>query len=426
SNGSVHMQEKVISTTRASDSRSCNLLLQSGFICPSSKGIYHLAPPLLRSIEKLSSLIDEKMAGIYAQKLQMSSLLNKDIWKKSGRWDDFGNELIRMQVGGIEHCLSPTHEEAVCMTLTHSFSKTLSHKHLPLRLYQTSTKFRNELNPQRGLLRCREFLMNDLYTFDADKTNAIETYNLVCEIYTEFFKDLNVPVTKANASSGLIGGEFSHEYHMLAEVGEDKVYICPHTHQAWNSDCMSETDKLNSNDLTPVNGIEVGHTFLLGQKYSKLFNVEVVGSKSKSTPCEMGCYGLGVTRILAACLEILSTNTGMRWPHKICPYKICMIAPKTGSKEFESGLSIIHDIYDKMQDVAELRSDVIIDDTIKRTIGWKTKHANLIGYPVVIVFGKGLNCEEKYAEVIIQNHKEQITKHIPLNGVVEFAEQFFK
>nr|XP_009858012.1 probable proline--tRNA ligase, mitochondrial [Ciona intestinalis] len=423
SNGSVHMQENIISTFRASDSRSANLLLQSSFISPSSKGIYHFMPPLVKSLEKLTSLIDEKMKNICAQKVQMSMLSGKDIWSLSGRWDAFGKELITTNLGEAKHCLSPTHEEAVCKVLSQTFNKFLSYRHLPLRLYQTNTKFRNEPDPQRGLLRCREFLMNDLYTFDTTKKAAVETYNAVCNIYEEFFKELNIPVTKAQAGSGLIGGDFSHEYHILAGVGEDNIFICPDTGQAWNSECTNIEKKLDT--LKQVDGIEVGHTFYLGKKYSKMFKTSFLTPDSKPVPCEMGCYGLGVTRILAACLEVLSTESGMRWPHKIAPYKVCLVLPKTGSKEFENGTAAVNNVFDKLQNYPLLKNDVIIDDTPKRSIGWKTKHANLIGYPLVIVFGKGLNSEEQYAEVIIQNPDQQLTKHVPLQNVVEFIHDYF-
>lgn len=400
--GGTHVQNSVIASTRASESKSHNFLLQSGLIQPASNGVFYYMPAFLRSIEKLTTLIDFHMEKAECQKLSLPALGSKALWDKSGRWDLFGNELIKTKVGGADYCLCPTHEEAIC-DIMNGYMKQLSYYHLPVRLYQITTKYRNELRPHYGLLRGREFIMKDLYSFDADVESALVTYDRICTAYLEFFNSLNVPVVKTRASTGVIGGNLSHEFHILCDIGEDKVAICKETGAASNIEVLDEL--LQNAHMDIQNGIEVGHTFFLGQLYSDKFKVKYVDKSSKLAPVEMGCYGLGVTRIIAACIELLSNDSGMRWPSSIAPYQICIIPPKQGSKEFDQGVKEAFNIYDALQKTSQFCGQVIIDDRHQKSIGWRRRHANLIGYPWVIVLGKRSILKNEI-EVIQQNCRE--------------------
>ena len=352
----------------------------------------------------------------------MASLGPKALWDKTKRWSEFGEELITTEIGSSMFCLSPTHEEAIC-SMVGRYAKMLSHMHGDIRLYQTSTKFRGELRPHGGLLRCREFLMNDLYTFDVDARHAEQTYNEVGHTYDSIFSNLEIDVLKAVAGTGLIGGSRSHEYHVRCDLGEDKISIDEYTGQIYNSE--HEQVKKTSQKFKEVRAIEVGHMFYLGDKYSKLMNSLVIDQLGRAVPYQMGCYGLGVTRILGACLETLSVDNGMRWPSLIAPYKVCIVPPKAGSIEEKAcGQDAVYSLYDSLQKAICLQDDVIIDDRVNRTIGWRLKHANMIGYPAVLVIGKGLRSSKPTAEIILQG-KTNSTNFLPIEHVYDYLNHYF-
>ncbi|CAK8678050.1 unnamed protein product [Clavelina lepadiformis] len=420
--GGTHLQQNLISSARASESKSSNLLLQTGLISPSCAGMFHFLPPLLRSIKKLEALIDKHMLDIDGQKLQLSSLGPKWIWDKTGRWATFGDELLTTQVSGSHYCLSPTHEEAICSVMS-QYLKQLSHVHLPIRLYQTTTKYRGEAKPHSGLLRCREFIMNDLYTFDVDEQSAATTYQSVCNMYDNIFRDLGVAVIKASAGTGVIGGVMSHEYHIKSDVGEDKVGFCEKSHQAWNLSNMTLDElPVDPEYIKEIKCIEVGHTFLLGSHYSKKLDVHYINKNQDTVACEMGCYGLGVSRIIAACLEAMSSENALRWPLALAPYKVCIIPPKSGSREESMNTDLVNELYDLLHNTTEFTDDVIIDDRTNRTIGWRAKHANLVGYPVTIVVGKTIMDTEPKLEVILQKEKDS-TNYISVPDVVDYLKK---
>ncbi|XP_072019571.1 probable proline--tRNA ligase, mitochondrial [Amphiura filiformis] len=373
--------------------KSLQLMLNAGLIQSAGPGTFHFLPLALRSLEKLIKLIDSTMGEIGAQKIAMPCLTKAELWKTSGRWDTMGAELFRLSDRhGGEYCLGPTHEEAITSLI--GSEKSLSYKHLPLRLYQTTTKFRDEMTPKFGLLRGREFYMKDMYTFDTTEAKAMETYNAVCVAYETLFRRLGVACLKAVGDTGSIGGSVSHEYHFIAETGEDKVFHCSKCGLSKNKELI-DGDKppcpegLSGNDC-PIehhHAIEVGHTFYLGTKYSQVFDASYVDPSGKHRTLEMGCYGLGVSRILAACIEVLSKGSEVRWPRLIAPYQVCIVPPKAGSKE-EQGIQIAESLYDDISQLPGFRGEVVIDDRYDKTIGHRRKDANIIGYPYVIVVGK--------------------------------------
>ncbi|KAK1340045.1 hypothetical protein QTO34_018609 [Cnephaeus nilssonii] len=307
--------------------KSQRLMLQVGLIHPASSGCYHLLPYTVRAMEKLVRVIDQEMQAIGGQKVNMPSLSPAELWRASNRWDLMGKELLRLRDRhGKEYCLGPTHEEAI--TALVASQKTLSYKQLPFLLYQVTRKFRDEPRPRFGLLRGREFYMKDMYTFDSSPEAARQTYSLVCDAYSSLFDRLGLRCVKVQADVGSIGGTMSHEFQLPVEIGEDRFAVCTSCSFSANVETLDSSQMICpacQGPLTETKGIEVGHTFYLGTKYSSIFNAQFINVHGKPSLAEMGCYGLGVTRILAAAIEVLSTEDCIRWPSLLAPYQVCLI-----------------------------------------------------------------------------------------------------
>ncbi|XP_076026252.1 putative proline--tRNA ligase, mitochondrial [Genypterus blacodes] len=385
--------------------KSQRLMQQAGLIHPSSPGCYYILPATVRSMEKLVRLIDQEMHGIGGQKLDMPSLCSADLWRSSDRWNLMGKELFRLKDRhGADYCLGPTHEEAVTTLVAHQ--ATLSYKQLPLLLYQITRKFRDELKPRFGLLRGREFYMKDMYSFDVSEEAAHDTYESVCGAYARLFSRLGLRCVKVRADTGNIGGKLSHEFQLPADVGEDRLLVCGTCNFSANAETMtseeSECPQCNTGTLVESKGIEVGHTFYLGTKYSHIFNASFSNAQNKPSVAEMGCFGLGVTRILAAAVEVMSTEDGIRWPGLLAPYQVCVVPPKKGSKTDEvAGLAeeLAHTLGETLPG---LRGEVLLDDRTHMTIGKRLKDASRLGYPYVIVAGQDALEETPRYEVICQ------------------------
>ncbi|NXE18935.1 SYPM protein, partial [Ardeotis kori] len=400
--------------------RSQKLMVQGGLIHPASPGCYHYLPPALRAMEKLVRVMDEEMQGIGGQKLNMPSLSSAELWRASGRWDQMGPELFRLaDRHGKGYCLGPTHEEAVTELV--AAQSNLSYRQLPLRLYQVTRKFRDEPKPRFGLLRSREFYMKDMYTFDASEEAARQTYDLVCDAYRSLFDRLGLPFVKVQAATGSIGGTMSHEFQLPADIGEDKLVLCPEGHFAANVETLSREQTscpTCGEKLTQTRGIEVGHTFYLGTKYSSVSNAVFYSPENKLQLAEMGCYGLGVTRILAASIEVLSTEDSIRWPSLIAPYQLCFIPPKRGSKEEEEGGALLERLYHHLADaLPHLAGDSVLDDRTQMTIGKRLKDASKLGYPYVVVAGKRVREDPPVFEIWNQNAGEVL--FLTKEGVIE-------
>ncbi|NWX51204.1 SYPM protein, partial [Steatornis caripensis] len=401
--------------------RSQRLMLRAGLIHPCGPGCYAYLPLAVRAMEKLVGAMDEEMQAVGGQKLNMPSLSSAELWRASGRWDRMGPELFRLaDRHGKDYCLGPTHEEAVTELLVAAQSN-LSYKQLPLRLYQVTRKFRDEPKPRFGLLRSREFYMKDMYTFDASEEAARHTYDLVCDAYRSLFNRLGLPFVKVRAATGTIGGTVSHEFQLPADVGEDRLVLCPNGHFAANVETLDGEQTscpACGEKLTQTKGIEVGHTFYLGTKYSSVSNAVFYTPENKPQLAEMGCYGLGVSRILAASIEVLSTEDSIRWPSLIAPYQLCFIPPKGGSKEEEEGAALLERVYDNLAEVLpHLAGDAVLDDRTQLTIGKRLKDANKLGYPYVVVAGKRVCEDPPVFEVWDQNAGEVL--FLTKEGVIE-------
>ncbi|GBB94877.1 hypothetical protein RclHR1_02430018 [Rhizophagus clarus] len=498
---------------------SYRLMIRAGLIRRSSSGIYSLLPLALRSLDKIERIINFEMTNIGAQKLSLPTLLSANAWKQTGRWKSAGSELFRLKDRKeSDYCLAPTHEEEITQLVAHEIA---SYRQLPLRLYQIGKKYRDEMRPRCGLLRGREFIMKDLYTFDTSEEAALRTYEEVLFAYKNIFNKIGIPFVIADADSGNIGGTKSHEFHFLSQAGEDLILICsncgysaneeraygslPLTKQAENGTnkepifnfgisknnrliiCILGSghvlnifklraaangnsfeniqitkdlkDILNNNyneidiyvdntfqtnlldletllsnklideniykliysnkhlvtihhgdihntspgDGCPIcscstnnfyplighNAIEVGHTFLLGTKYSEPLKATFAPETSQSMGdlglIQMGCYGIGISRILAAIIESSHDEYGIIWPSSVAPYRVCII-PNSDESLIQQTTQNLFDLLTSISH--ELNDEVLIDDRTSLSLGYRIKDSELVGYPWMIILGK--------------------------------------
>ncbi|XP_029939033.1 putative proline--tRNA ligase, mitochondrial [Salarias fasciatus] len=400
--------------------KSQRLMQQAGLIHPSNPGCYYYLPATVRSMEKLVRVIDQEMQAIGGQKIDMPSLCSADLWKTSERWDLMGKELFRLKDRhDADYCLGPTHEEVVTTLIAHQAN--LSYKQLPLLLYQITRKFRDEPKPKFGLLRGREFYMKDMYSFDVSEEAAYQTYESVCQAYTQLFARLGLRCVQVQADTGNIGGKLSHEFQLPADIGEDRLLVCGSCSFSANVETMSSDisacPQCKTGTLVESKGIEVGHTFYLGKKYSHIFKASFSNAQNKPSIAEMGCFGLGVTRILAAAIEVMSTEEGIRWPGLIAPYQVCVLPPKKGSKADEAGVVAEELVHSLGNTLPHLRGEVVFDDRTQMTIGKRLKDASRLGYPYVIVVGQGALEDPPTFEVMCQQTGE--TMFLSKDGLLD-------
>ncbi|KAF2833222.1 prolyl-tRNA synthetase [Ophiobolus disseminans] len=498
------------------------LLIRSGFLRQAHSGVFHLLPLGLRVQSKLEALIDTYMHSIGASKASLSSITTEALWRQSGRYSA-NSELLRItdrRESGF--LLSPTHEEEITALVA---SMVHSYKDLPLRLYQVGRKYRDERRPRQGLLRAKEFMMKDLYTFDSSSSAALETYESVRAAYTAIFNDLKLPYLVADADSGNMGGKLSHEYHFPSPKGEDNVWSCsscsyvaneelaekapmPHdpaalgtpyifqgistdhqtriviiiprpsiplpstTEEPWTriSDYINlhalkralaeqnvdldtsidattlayllsqspirytapiqiadrSIDPSSTHDITATTpgsrcpkcatgkldvtkAIEVAHTFHLGTRYSAPLNALVALQDGKTREhMHMGCHGIGVSRIIGAVASLLSDTRGLNWPRAIAPFEVVVLSAPKGEEVGDA-----EEVYDA------LGGDVVLDDRVDKGLGWKLRDADLIGYPVVVVLGRGWR---ERREVEVQCRRLDVKRDVGLGEVREVVE----
>ncbi|KAJ5185459.1 Prolyl-tRNA synthetase class IIa bacterial-type [Penicillium cf. griseofulvum] len=564
-----------------------DLLVRGGFLRQAYSGVFHLLPLGLRVQDKLERLIDKHMRSLGASKVSLSSISSQELWAQSGRLSN-GSELFRFKDRkDTPFLLAPTHEEEIT-TLVGNL--TTSYKSLPLRVYQISRKYRDEARPRQGLLRGREFIMKDLYTFDYSVSEAMKTYDAVKKAYTDLFNELKIPYLVAAADSGNMGGSLSHEYHFISPKGEDEVVSCSHCDHVYNeeladgkthgteeseqitapgfqtddalveggstistgmwmaishdnntlvrswhpkfsmqngatepverhvnshavkavataagidldlsvenplerwtahvkvnksstkprvvdlydsqvrvyqrpplSDLLQEvgctasdidyskldrfpgtSNKLSlvrvhdgdqcsqctHGSLTSHSAVELGHTFHLGTRYSKVLNASVsvnsallegsseVGAKfsgkEQIVPMQMGCHGIGVSRMISAVANRLADSKGLNWPRAMAPYEVVVVSGK--------GLETVADqVYDSLTGDAAVPLDVILDDRDKG-MGWKLGDADLIGYPIIVVVGNGWKKKETLE---VQCRRLDVKEDVPLDGLRTFVE----
>eukprot|EP00051_Salpingoeca_urceolata_P020127 m.299690 g.299690 ORF g.299690 m.299690 type:complete len:477 (+) comp19549_c0_seq9:84-1514(+) len=363
-------------------------MARAGLIRQSAAGVYSILPLGQRSLEKITKVVCRELDAIGCQRLALPCLTTAQLWEKTGRWESTGEELFKLSDRRkAPFCLGPTHEEAIT-ELAASFLQ--SHKQLPWRLYQLDRKFRDELRPRFGLMRCREFWMKDLYTFDATEEGASVTYDAVCQAYHRIFAALQLPTVVVEADSGNIGGSLSHEFHVPAQIGETDLAVCDQCDASWiigeegqskggGGACCKNTADGGSCKAHVTKGIEVGHAFYLGTKYSAALDASFTTADGTETSAEMGCFGLGITRILATVVEQFHDKDGICWPVAVAPYSVCIVSMGKGCDQMAEA------VYDRLS-AGPLAGDIVLD-TSERSAGVKFNNASVVGYPFVVIVG---------------------------------------
>lgn len=387
------------------------ILLKGGYIKQHAAGIYTYLPLAYRIIKKIENIVREELDKIDCSELLMSVLQSKDLWVESGRWDVYGKELMRMKDRhDRDFCLGPTHEEVITAVVR---DQVKSYKNLPLALYQIQTKYRDEFRPRFGLMRGREFIMKDLYTFHTTADDLDLWYGKVRQAYINILDRLDLHYRVVGADNGQIGGKSSEEFMVLCEIGEDLIAYSDQSDFANNV----ELCHLNEGDPSPdgkgtikiAKGIEVGHIFKLGTKYSdpmKLNFVDVDGTKK---PVIMGCYGMGISRLLMAVLEQHNNNLVVDWPEEITPFKIHIIPmDKVGTFGYEKSMEIYQMLINRGY-------EVLIDDR-GESAGVKFNDADLIGCQYRIIVGRKVND----GIVEVKNMKNNTTADIEIKQLEEY------
>ena len=356
------------------------LLARGGFIKKLSAGLFTYGPLLVRSIRKFENMVRGELDRAGCAEILMPMVQPKEIWELSGRWSLYDDILQRMKSRtGRQFCLGPTHEEVISDYVK---NKIKSYRDLPFCLYQIQTKFRDEIRPRFGLMRAREFIMKDAYSFDVDEEQAKKSYEKMHSAYTNIFSRLGAPFRVVRAVSGEIGGDRSEEFHILAEHGESELLFTDTL--AFNREKLPDAqagDKAPDGQVfLSCRGIEVGHIFYLGDKYSKAMDVHYLNQKGQRRAVQMGCYGIGVTRGVQAVVEQSHDKHGIVWPLAVAPFTvhICLLDP-ANSKTAQRARELYRSLWER-------GVDVFMDDRAEKP-GIKFKDADLLGLPFRINVG---------------------------------------
>jgi len=366
------------------------LMLRAGMIRKVSSGIYTWLPLGLKVLRKIENIVREEMDQSGAQEVLMPMVHPKELWEETKRWEKMGPELLRIKDRhDRDFCLGPTHEEVITDLVRNNVK---SYKELPLNIYQIQTKFRDEIRPRYGVMRGREFLMKDSYSFNIDEASLQETYLLMRNTYKKILERIGLEYKIVKADSGAIGGDTSEEFHVLAENGEDTIAISDASEFAINTELLlNEGEDISTLEGKPSpdgngvieikKGIEVGHIFQLGKIYTELMKVNVLNQEGKAVDLFMGCYGIGVSRLVAAAIEQNNDDKGILWPESIAPYEVNIVA--IGYTKEPKIADAANNLSEQLQSMGY---EVIVDDR-KDGYGTKMKDAELIGIPVNIIIG---------------------------------------
>jgi len=412
----VYFSKLFVPTTRQDPSDaeliSHKLMVRSGMIKKTAAGIYNWLPLGYKVLKKVENIVRKNLDYFGAQEILMPMVQPAELWKESLRFDQYGKELLKFKDrSDRDFVLGPTHEEIICEIFR---SYPMSYKELPINLYQIQTKFRDEIRPRFGVMRCREFLMKDAYSFDIDEKGMEKSYENMKDAYVSIFNDIGLDYRIVKADAGNIGGDVSEEFHIIADSGEDLLAISDSSDFAANVEVLeyekdpSELDGEPSPDgkgkLIIKRGIEVGHIFQLGQKYSEKMSVSIKDSSGKGIDVFMGCFGVGVSRIVAAAIEQNHDDRGIIWPYAIAPFHVNVICldPKKEEvlKECESVYQIIKDA----------GHDVLLDDRDIRA-GQKFTDNEILGIPFSIVIGPK-NFSNNSFEFVLRKTNEKLDLNI--------------
>ena len=368
------------------------LMIRAGLIRQVSSGIYNWLPLGKKVLQKVEDIIRTEMNNSDAQEILMPMVQPASLWEESGRIDQYGQELlVFLDRHDNKFCLGPTHEEIItdlCKNLLTSY------KQLPVTLYQIQTKFRDEIRPRFGVMRSREFIMKDAYSFDLNKAGLDQSYKIMKDAYIKIFNRLGLDYRIVKADSGAIGGSDSEEFHVLADSGEDLLAFSDKSDYAINAELLTELQEGQDpyslegkqspdgkGNLKLKKGIEVGHIFKLGKKYSEILNLRIQGENGDINP-EMGCYGIGASRIVAAAIEQNHDEKGIIWPKSLSPFQVALV--EVNSKDNKNVKGKCSEIYQLLKDN---NIETLWDDRDKRP-GVKFADMEVIGIPMTIIVGE--------------------------------------
>lgn len=368
------------------------LMLRAGLVDQIASGIYAWLPLGLKALKKISNIVREEQEREGGVEVMMPTIQPASLWKKSGRYDDYGKEMLRLRDRHeVELLYGPTGEEV----LTDVFQRHIkTYRDLPQRLFQIQWKFRDEIRPRFGVMRGREFLMKDLYSFDIDRASALASYDAMLKAYYRMFQRMQLKAIAVRADTGPIGGDLSHEFHILADTGESTIFYDSvlETRDALTlaeiGDVYAATDDQHDpakctvpeNQLKTATSIEVGHVFYFGTKYSLPLGAVVTDAQGRQVPVEMGSYGIGVSRLIGAVIEVYHDERGIVWPEPIAPFTIGLLNLKTQNR---ACVEAAESLYAQLQNA---HVDTLYDDR-DETAGVKFADMDLIGLPYQVIIG---------------------------------------
>ncbi|MBS27553.1 MAG: proline--tRNA ligase [Alphaproteobacteria bacterium] len=380
------------------------LMLRAGLVRQSAAGIYTWLPVGYRVLRKIEQIVREEQDCTGAQEVLMPTIQSADIWQKSGRYDDYGKEMLRITDRHDREILyGPTAEEVITDIVANEIT---SYRDLPKNLYNIQWKFRDEVRPRFGVMRGREFLMKDNYSFDLDKAGAVHSYNKMFLAYLRTYSRMGLKAVPTAADTGPIGGELSHEFIILADTGESEVFCdrallelpAPGPDVDYEADLQplvdtwtshyAATDEKHDADACPLSGdqlvtargIEVGHIFYFGTKYSQPLGAIIQGPDGQQVTLEMGSYGIGVSRLVGAIIEASHDDDGIIWPESVAPWTVGLINLKVGDADCEA---TCERIYAALQTAGV---EVLYDDRDERA-GGKFADMDLVGIPWQLTVG---------------------------------------
>ena len=388
------------------------LMLRAGLIKKLASGLFSWMPIGLKVLRKIEHIVREEMDRSGAYEVSMPAIQPADLWQETGRWEAYGNLLLKMEDRqGRLFCFGPTHEEVITDIVRNELK---TYRQMPVNFYQIQTKFRDEIRPRFGVMRAREFLMKDAYSFHLDQPSLDLEYENMGATYNTIFTRLELDFRKVRADSGEIGGSLSHEYHVLADSGEDEIGYCDEEDYAANVEMIEGNTAPNGGKLSFTRGIEVGHIFQLGDKYSKSMNCTVLNDKGDSIYPLMGCYGIGISRIMASSIEQNHDESGIIWPEPLAPFQIIIVALNKNTED--TTLTKSRKIYHQL---LESGYEVLLDDRNERA-GVKFADADLLGIPKrLIVSERGL--DNQTIELNFRDGKNK--SDIPFEQLVDYLEK---
>ncbi len=398
-----------------------DILMQTGQIKQYGSGVYAYDNIPLKVLDNIEEIIKKNFNKADYIEVQMPIIQLDEIWKRSGRYDQYLEEGVTMisKTDKGTYCLAPTAEEAITVFIE---NRITSHKQMPVGYYQIGPKFRNEIRNRGYLLRGKEFLMFDLYTFDKDEKSMIENYNKVKETYFKTFKEIGLDIVAVAADNGAMGGKNSEEIMALSKIGEDTILYDEQTNQGLNVEVLEKEDaenylKENYNienikNLKEEKACELGHIFALGTKYSDSMDIKYIDDQNNRKPFYMGCYGIGVSRVLGLIYEnnVIKENgnaVGYSLPISVTPYYLYIISN-------DKKMDIAEETYNKFLD---RDIEVIIDD-VKGSIGEKIRKAKILGIPYIAIMGN--NTEDGFVE--IERTKDGAKKTMRIDEMVDIIE----